>query len=84
MKRALKRAGLMVGAGAGAAALAGLGYVGTTWARYGKAPLKPPEPVLDRFMPSMRSERFTGPEWLRPRKSPTRRQRRSIFSSPRW
>ncbi len=51
MRSTLKRAGLIVSSGAGAAALIGLGYVGTTWARYGRSAPKPVDDVLDRFMP---------------------------------
>lgn len=51
MNRAFKRAGLIAGGGAGAAALIGLGYVGTTWARYGRSSAEPRNLLLDRFMP---------------------------------
>jgi hypothetical protein len=53
MTRALSRTGKIVASGAGAAALIGLAYVGTTWARYGKVARRgPPDPVLDHFMPA--------------------------------
>ena len=48
MGRALKRTGQIMGAGA----LVGLGYLGTTWARYGKpSRAGRKDPLLDRFMP---------------------------------
>jgi hypothetical protein len=41
-----------MGAGAGAVALLGLGYMGVTWYRYGKVKRHGPrDPLLDRFMP---------------------------------
>lgn len=53
MRRALRRTGRIIGAGAGTAALLGLGYLGTTWSRYGKPSRgKHRDPVLDRFMPN--------------------------------
>ncbi|HEU5169508.1 MAG TPA: hypothetical protein VFU46_03160 [Gemmatimonadales bacterium] len=52
MKRALKRAGLIAGGAAGAAALLGVGYAATTWYRYGRAGRgRAPDPLLDGFMP---------------------------------
>ena len=49
MKPALKRTGLIMGAGA----LAGLGYVGTTWSRYGNpSRRRRQDPRLNRFMPT--------------------------------
>jgi hypothetical protein len=51
MKRTLGGSRRMVGAGAGAAALIGIGYIGTTWARYGKRPRKQQTSLLDGFMP---------------------------------
>ena len=49
MRPALKRAGWLLGAGA----LAGIGYVGRTWSRYGKPSRRGPEDcVLDELMPS--------------------------------
>ena len=51
--RALHRTGRVIGAGAGAAALLGLGYIGVTWARYGKVSQNGRrDPLLDRFMPT--------------------------------
>jgi hypothetical protein len=48
------RTGRAIGGGAAAAALLGLGYVGLTWARYGKKASRRgrPDPLLDRFMPA--------------------------------
>jgi hypothetical protein len=42
------------GVGAAAAVLAGAGYMGANWLRYGKQRSKPgrPDPLLDRFMPA--------------------------------
>jgi hypothetical protein len=51
MRPAVRRARLVAGAGAGVVALIGLGYVGTTWARYGRSSPEPRDPLLDRFMP---------------------------------
>jgi hypothetical protein len=52
MARALRQAGRVMGAGAGAVALLGLGYMGVTWYRYGKVKRHGPrDPLLDRFMP---------------------------------
>ena len=49
MTRALQRTGLIIGV----AALAGFGYIGTTWSRYGYPSRRgPQDPQLDRFMPS--------------------------------
>jgi hypothetical protein len=48
MKPALKRTGQLLGVGA----LAGLGYLGTTWARYGNPSRRGPKDLrLDQFMP---------------------------------
>jgi hypothetical protein len=48
MRAALKRTGWLLGAGA----LAGMGYVGTTWSRYGKPSRGGPQDrSLDEFMP---------------------------------
>ena len=48
MKPALKRTGQLLGVGA----LAGIGYLGTTWARYGKPSRRGPKDLrLDQFMP---------------------------------
>jgi len=53
MRRGLKRTAQIIGAGAGAAALLGIGYVGTTWSRYGKASRDGPRDLLmDQFMPA--------------------------------
>jgi hypothetical protein len=53
MTRALRRTGKVISAGAGAAALLGFGYVGITWARYGKVARDGrSDPLLDRFMPA--------------------------------
>jgi hypothetical protein len=53
MRPALRRTGKILAGSAGATALIGLGYVGTTWARYGKvARPGPPDPILDHFMPA--------------------------------
>ena len=48
------RTGRVLGTGAAAAALVGLGYVGVTWLRYGKRTSKVgrPDPLIDRFMAS--------------------------------
>ena len=55
MNPALKRTGLIIGAGA----LAGLCYVGTTWSRYGNPSRRGRmDPVLDRFMPSYEVREF--------------------------
>jgi hypothetical protein len=52
MARALRQAGRVMGAGAGAVALLGLGYMGVTWYRYGKVKRHGPrDPLLDRFVP---------------------------------
>jgi hypothetical protein len=44
----------VIGVGAAAAALLGLGYVGVTWLRYGKQTSRNGrrDPLLDRFMPT--------------------------------
>jgi hypothetical protein len=48
MSRTLKRGVQIIGAGV----LLGLGYIGTTWARYGKiSGRKPQNSLLDRFLP---------------------------------
>ncbi|HWN20191.1 MAG TPA: hypothetical protein VNO19_14865 [Gemmatimonadales bacterium] len=52
MARALRKTAGVMGAGAGAVALLGLGYAGITWYRYGKvARGGPRDPLVDRFMP---------------------------------
>ena len=52
MARALRKTVGVMGAGAGAVALLGLGYAGVTWYRYGKvARGGPRDPLVDRFMP---------------------------------
>jgi hypothetical protein len=52
MARTLRQAGRVMGAGAGAVALLGLGYMGVTWYRYGKVKRHGPrDPLLDRFVP---------------------------------
>jgi hypothetical protein len=52
MNRAFKRAALVAGGMAGAAALLELGYVAGTWYRYGRVTARAPaDPLLDRFMP---------------------------------
>src|SRR5919108_2746841 len=52
MKQVLRRAAGLIGAGLGAAALLGLGYVGVTWSRYGKINhRRRGDRMLDRFMP---------------------------------
>ena len=49
MNKSLKRAGAL----AGVAALAGIGYVAISWARYGhSARNAKPDPLLDRFIPT--------------------------------
>lgn len=53
MKTAVRRAGIVLGAGAAAAGLLGMGYVGLNWARYGRSRRRErPDPLLDRFMPA--------------------------------
>ena len=52
MGRALRKTAGVMGAGAGAVALLGLGYAGVTWYRYGKvARGGPRDPLVDRFIP---------------------------------
>lgn len=52
MARALRKAGRVMGVGAGAAALLGLSYMGMTWYRYGKVGRHGHrDPLLDQFMP---------------------------------
>ena len=52
MRTAFRRAGILLGAGAAAAGLLGMGYVGLNWARYGRSGRNGrPNPLLDRFMP---------------------------------
>ena len=52
MARALRKTVGVMGAGASAVALLGLGYAGVTWYRYGKvARGGPRDPLVDRFMP---------------------------------
>jgi hypothetical protein len=56
-----KRLGWMSAAGAGAAVGFGMGYVGRTWYRYGRADIDAgADPLLDRFMPACEArERHT-------------------------
>jgi len=52
MARALRKTAGVMGAGAGAVALLGLGYAGITWYRYGKvARGGPRDPLVDSFIP---------------------------------
>ncbi|MEP7225830.1 MAG: hypothetical protein ABI785_00585 [Gemmatimonadales bacterium] len=52
MGRALRKTAGVMGAGAGAVALLGLGYAGVTWYRYGKvARGGPRDPLVDGFIP---------------------------------
>ncbi|HJR15673.1 MAG TPA: hypothetical protein VJ808_02375 [Gemmatimonadales bacterium] len=52
MARALRQTGRVIGAGAGAVALLGLGYMGITWYRYGTvARHRRRDPLVDSFMP---------------------------------
>jgi hypothetical protein len=52
MARALRQTGRVIGAGAGAVALLGLGYMGITWYRYGTvARNRRRDPLVDSFMP---------------------------------
>jgi hypothetical protein len=52
MARALRHTGRVMGAGAGAVALLGLGYMGITWYRYGKITRhRRRDPLVDRFLP---------------------------------
>jgi hypothetical protein len=53
MRRSLRRTGRILGASTGAVALGWLGYLGVTWARYGKASRNGQQDLLlDRFMPT--------------------------------
>jgi hypothetical protein len=53
MGKALGRAGNIIGGGVTAAAMLALGYIATTWYRYGRArPNGARDSLLDRFMPS--------------------------------
>jgi len=53
MQQGVTRTGRVIGAGAAAAGLLGLGYVGLTWLRYGKNGRSGPrDPLLDRFLPN--------------------------------
>jgi|SRR6266542_2850406 len=53
MREILKRTGRVIGAGAGAVTLLGLGYIAVTWFRCGKvARVGRAETLLDRFMPT--------------------------------
>lgn len=53
MKSVLRRSGRLLGAGAGAAVLGWLGYVGVTWIRYGRVYTNGRrDPLLDRFLPT--------------------------------
>ena len=53
MKRLRSRTGQALAAGAAGAALLGLGYVGLTWARYGRHPMAGAigDPLIDAFLP---------------------------------
>jgi hypothetical protein len=52
MGRAFRKTVGVVGAGAGAVALLGVGYAGFTWYRYGKVSSGgPKDPLVDRFIP---------------------------------
>ncbi len=53
MKRLRSRTGQALAAGAAGAALLGLGYVGLTWARYGRNPMAGAigDPLIDAFLP---------------------------------
>ena len=53
MKRLRSRTGQALAAGAAGAALLGLGYVGLTWARYGRKPMAGAvgDPLIDAFLP---------------------------------
>ena len=53
MKRRRSRTGQALAAGAAGAALLGLGYVGLTWARYGRDPMAGviSDPLIDAFLP---------------------------------
>src|SRR5688572_2771696 len=52
MGRALRKTAGVMGVGAGAVALLGLGYAGVTWYRYGKVTRGATrDPLVDRFMP---------------------------------
>jgi hypothetical protein len=52
MARALRQTGRVMGAGAGAVALLGLGYMGITWYRYGAITRhRRRDPLVDGFMP---------------------------------
>jgi len=52
MARTLRKTGRVMGVGAGAVALLGLGYMGVTWYRYGKVTRGGRrDPLVDRFMP---------------------------------
>jgi hypothetical protein len=51
--KTLTRTARVIGGSAVAAALLGLGYIGVTWATYGKVSRAGPrDPLLDRFMPT--------------------------------
>lgn len=53
MQQRVARTGRVIGAGAAAAGLLGLGYVGLTWLRYGKNGRSGHrDPLLDRFLPN--------------------------------
>lgn len=53
MKTAVRRAGVVLGAGAAAAGLLSLGFVGLNWARYGRPTgNRRPDPLLDHFIPA--------------------------------
>jgi hypothetical protein len=60
MKDSGRNKGKVVGVAAASAALLGLGYVGMTWLRYGKAETENtrPDPLLDRFMPHYEIREF--------------------------
>lgn len=59
MGRALRQTGRVLGAGAGAVALLGLGFMGVTWYRYGKVARNGRrDPLLNQFMPKYEVREF--------------------------
>jgi hypothetical protein len=53
MNARLRRVATVAGGGLGALALLGVGYVATSWMRYGKVSTNgKPDPLLDRFIPT--------------------------------